>query len=56
MAFLNNIPYMLLFLFNVIVLVVIAFMMLKLSFRLFIVLLIHDIVFNLLNPLNLCDF
>ena len=42
--------------FNVVVLVVIAFMKVKLSFRLFIVRLIHDLVLNLLNSLNFCSF
>ena len=43
-------------LFNVVFLVVIAFMIVKLSFRLFIVRLIHDLVLNLLNSLNFCGF
>ena len=42
--------------FNVVVLVVIAFMIGKLSFRLFIVRLIHDLVLNLLNSLHFCGF
>ena len=42
--------------FNIVVLVVIAFMTVKLSFRLFIVRLIHDLVLNLLNSLFFAAF
>ena len=41
--------------FNVVFLVI-AFMIVKHSFRLFIVWLIHDLVLNLLNSLNFCRF
>ena len=62
MAFLNDIliPYIgiawhRIVIFNI-VLVVIAFIIVKLSFRLFIVQLKLDLVFNLLNSLNFCSF
>ena len=42
--------------FNIVVLVVITFMTVKLSFRLFIARLIHDLILNLLNSLNFCGF
>ena len=51
MAFLNNILYI-----YVIFNVVIAFMIEKLLFKLFIVRLIHDLVLNLLNSFNFCSF
>ena len=41
--------------FNIVVLVI-AFMIVKLSFRLSIARLIHDLVLNLLNLLNFCGF
>ena len=58
---LNSIPYIRIawhriVIFNAIVLDVIAFMIVKLSFRLFIVRLIHDLVLNLLNSLNFGGF
>ena len=41
---------------NVVFLVVIVFMIVKFSFRLLIVLLVHDLVLNLLNSLTFCGF
>ena len=41
---------------NVVFLVVIAFIIVKTSFRLFIVRLIHDLMLNLLNSLKFYDF
>ena len=55
MAFLNNIPNDRNVISNIVV-VVIAFMIVKHSFRLFIVRVVHDLVINLLNLLNFCGF
>ena len=59
MAFLNlhiRIGWHRIVIFNIVLLVIIAFMIVKHSFRLFIVRLIHDLVLNLLNYLNFCGF
>ena len=56
--FLNNVPYIRIARHRIVIfnIVVVDFMTVNLSFRLFIARLIHDLGLNLLNSLNFCGY